>query len=145
MMEDGDFDHGNHHFDIYDKLGIKIDEKAENNFLRTIDSILLQTLLLMQIRPNIVTKSSLPISTSLGFSKAHKQQHSYPVWSPNWIGKEYSAVRQTQATTRSGNNASLRQHWRRGHFRRIVVGSKSENQRQWHWFEPVMVNANLSN
>lgn len=146
MMEDGDFDHGKHHFDVYDKLGIKIDEKAENVFLRTIDSIVLQTLLLMQIRPNIVTNSSASVSASLGFSKTHKQQHAYPVWSPNWIGKEYSAVKQIQATgARSGNHASPRQHWRRGHFRRIVVGSKSENQRQWHWFEPVLVNANLFN
>lgn len=146
MMEDGDFDHGKHHFDVYDKLGIKIDEKAENVFLRTIDSIVLQTLLLMQIRPNIGTNSSASVSANLGFSKAHKQQHAYPVWSPNWIGKEYLPTKQIQAAgARNGNHASPRQHWRRGHFRRIVVGSKSENQRQWHWFEPVLVNANLFN
>lgn len=185
MSAEGELDHGQHNFGGYEQLGIEIDEKAENNFLRTVDKILLQTLLLMQIRPNIVSTAIEEITThssGLGFLTS-KKQVPQSTWSPNWIGKDYVAKKvntyikednssvvfsglhgeSLSASWKSLGEAkphpkisakippvearsSQRQpHWRRGHFRRIVVGSKTENQRQWHWFEPVLVNANLSN
>lgn len=142
MSEEEDaLSYGESHFEAYNALGIELDENAENNFLRLMESIVLQALLLMQLQPQIVTTSSLTQSVpGLGFGKLKLQKEPNEIWSPNWIGKDYQK-RQTQATATSTAHASPRPHWRRGHFRRVAVGPREQNQRQWQWFEPAYVNA----
>lgn len=142
---EGELNSGNNHFETFTDFGIEVNASAEDRFLNTVSSVLLQTLLLMQIRPDIVTASSQSqASPGLGFSKATKEKRSATeLWSPNWIGKNYLAPKQNSTTatkTGTGNHAIPRTHWLRGHFRRVVVGKRELNQREWRWFEPVRVN-----
>lgn len=142
---EGELDSGNNHFETFTNFGIEVDRSAEDKFLYTVSSVLLQTLLLMQIRPELVTASSqLQASPGLGFNQAAKEKRSASqLWTPNWIGKEYAAPKHNSTTTTktgTGTHASPRPHWRRGHFRRVVVGKRDQNQREWRWFEPIRVN-----
>lgn len=140
--EDDALNHGEPNFQSYDELGIQLDKDAENNFLRLMESIIVQTLLLMQLQPQIVTSGSSSHSApGVGFGKSKQQKEPHEIWTPNWIGKDYRR-RQTQVdATGTETHASLRPHWRRGHFRRVVVGKRELNQREWRWLEPVYVNA----
>ena len=106
------------------------------------ENIVVQTLLLMQLQPQIVASGSSSHSQpGLGFGKSKQQKEPREIWTPNWIGKDYRR-RQTQVDAFGAEtHARIRPHWRRGHFRRVVVGKRDQNQRQWRWLEPVYVNA----
>lgn len=106
--------------------------EAEQNFLRTLESLTLQTILLKQSRPDLIEDNALPQSLK-GVANTRK----LPPLQPRWIGRHYVLKR---SGTGTGTHASPEAHWREGHERRVAVG-KGRTGREWRWIEPTLVNA----
>lgn len=71
----------------------------------------------------------------MGFGKNSKQ-----LIVPQVIGEGYKpkVIRNYETT---GTHASPRTHWRSGHWRQHMVGSRKEPQHKTIWVEPVLVNS----
>lgn len=132
----------------------QVDADAETAFTRTIDQLLVQTLLIMQLRPDLLeVGAEIKSSRGRGFSSVRSTETKF---SPNWIGKSYqtpiveepqredAVARDTTETGISRTHASPRSHWRRGHLRRVLVGPREQGQREWRWIEAVLVNPGLT-
>lgn len=112
-------------------------EEIELDFLKKLESIVLQTILFLQTRPDF-----LEMGDTVGFGGAvakqrNPQKQCNLLLNPNWIGRNYQPKREHLAP--QGTHASPRTHWRTGHHRRVAVG-EGRQERRWHWFEPVLVN-----
>ncbi len=118
-----------------DSLGKNTDAKTEQQFTTTVDKLLLQTLLYLQLKPDSVSATA-PSSHQSGSGfrgKADPHQRLEPIW----IGRDY----QPQVLGRShGSHSSPRLHWRRGHWKRVAFG-EGRMERRWQWIEPTLVNA----
>lgn len=106
--------------------------EVEQAFLRTIESLALQTILLMQSRPDLIDGDA----TARSFKGVSNTKKLLPR-QPRWVGRDYKIRTKGPGT---GHHASPESHWRQGHERRVVVG-KGRLERRWRWFEPVLVNA----
>jgi hypothetical protein len=108
---------------------------VEQEFIRQVTSIVIQTLLIAQIEPQLLeAESTIQGKRQGGFSKRNQDK-----WlSPNWIGRNYTP-RKPSAKASVTTGRQLPFHWRRGHFRRVVVGERSQNQREWRWVQPYPV------
>jgi|GEM_PF-4640110 len=114
-----------------------INEEAERETIVKIEKLIVQVLLLMQARTDLVSDSQVIQSTrGVGFNSQAKAE----LLQPRWIGKDYK-VREEQesAPASGGTHASPRPHWRKGHLRRVPVGPREENQRKWTWIEPTWI------
>jgi len=125
-----------------------VDASAETAFTNAVDKLLVQTLLIMQLRPDLVElEQEQPISFGgKGFGKSTPRQSKF---SPNWIGRTYRApvekeLRAIASADGTRTHASPRTHWRKGHLRRVAVGPREQNQREWRWVEAVLVNPDRS-
>lgn len=109
--------------------------EAEQKFTRTVDKLLLQTLLYLQLKPDAVS-STPPSSHQSGNGFRAKADPRQPL-EPIWIGRDYKpqGIKHPQ-----GSHASPRLHWRRGHWKRVPVG-EGRVGRKWAWIEPTLVNA----
>lgn len=148
---ESDWQCGQKHFDSIRRFG-EVDETAESQFLRLIDSIVLQTLLVMVIEPLLLTNSVKELRPRSGIGFKHPIAKELPadaLWSPNWIGKYYK-VPQAEADASSEVEAvrrsyrEKRPHFRRGHLRRVAVGPREEQKREWRWIKPVRVKLNAN-
>lgn len=61
------------------------------------------------------------------------------IWTPNIIGRKYAVKRSGES---SGDHASPRMHWRRGHFRHQPYGPNL-TETKVIWIEPMLVNAKV--
>jgi hypothetical protein len=117
-----------------DLWGENTDAALEQQFTRSVDKILLQTLLYLQLKPDAASVTP-PSSHQAGSGFKGKSDPHQPL-EPIWIGKDYKP----QSTGRSrGSHASPRLHWRRGHWKRVAVG-EGRSDRRWVWIEPTLVN-----
>jgi hypothetical protein len=139
-----------------------IDDTPVNitQFIQKVDNLILQTLLFLQTRPDDVVAE---IPESKGFSQSPKGKQKL---APIWIGYRYEIQkelhkkrlplsespqyrkRQSAGGCYDGNkphgfsqSPQQRQRqsagwWRRGHWRRVAVGKRGENLRDWRWIEP---------
>ena len=118
--------------DIFKVTEQNTDVETETQFIQKVDNLILQTLLFLQTRPDDVV-AEMPESKGLGQSPKGKQK-----LAPIWIGYRYQIQKE-----RSLSDESLQQRqrqsagwWRRGHWRRVPIGKREENLRDWRWIEP---------
>ena len=117
--------------DIFKVTEQNTDVETETQFIQKVDNLILQTLLFLQTRPDDVI-AQMPESQGLGQSKGKQKL------APIWIGYRYQIQKE-----RSLSDESLQQRqrqsagwWRRGHWRRVPIGKREENLRDWRWIEP---------
>lgn len=108
---------------------------AEADFLRRMRSLILQCLLTLTYRPDLLDDSPAEAQPASRKGQSSRERSQASVMHPRWLGKEYKRP----ASTGKGNHASPKEHWRRGHWRRVVVGARELNQRKWAWIEPTFV------
>lgn len=116
----------------------EINISEEDKFLQQVGSLVLQVLLILQTRPDLVEEV-----TPLGFGGTKKQggrKDQEALLRPRWIGKTYR-IRRESSTSAMDTHASPRTHWRRGHHKRVPVGERSKGERKWVWIEPTLVNS----
>jgi hypothetical protein len=146
--------------DIFKVMEQNIDVDTESQFIQKVDNLILQTLLFLQTRPDDVVAE---IPESKGFSQSPKGKQKL---APIWIGYRYEIQkelhkkrlplsespqyrkRQSAGGCYDGNkphgfsqSPQQRQRqsagwWRRGHWRRVPIGKREENLRDWRWIEP---------
>jgi hypothetical protein len=110
-----------------------IDPKVVKGFNEYLQAIFLRLILIMEVRPELVDKTSEVIRVNKGFGKNQAQDF----YQPLWLGKNYRVQREgTQAG--SGTHASKSVHWRRGFLRNQPYG-EGRQQRKLVWIEPVLV------
>ena len=117
--------------DIFKVMEQNTDVDTETQFIQKVDNLILQTLLFLQTRPDDVVAE---IPESKGFSQSPGKQKLAPIW----IGYRYQIQKERSP---SGESPQQRQRqsagwWRRGHWRRVAVGKRGENLRDWRWIEP---------
>lgn len=111
------------------------DVETETQFIEKVDNLILQTLLFLQTRPDDVV-AEMP---DKGFSQSPKAKQKL---APIWIGYRYQIQKELQKErSPSGESPQQRQRqsagwWRRGHWRRVPIGKREENLRDWRWIEP---------
>lgn len=90
---------------------------ADVEFNDRCTNILFNLLLLMEARPEIISKEG---SRRVGYHKKRRCE----LWSPNILGRGYRIGRPTPTdpTADKGTHASPRWHWRRGHWREQGYG-----------------------
>ncbi|MGL6139710.1 MAG: hypothetical protein ACRC2M_20615 [Planktothrix sp.] len=106
------------------------DVEIETQFIEKVDSLILQTLLFLQTRPDDVV-AQMPDKV---FSQSQAKQKLAPIW----IGYRYQIQKERSPL---GESPQQRQRqsagwWRRGHWRRVPIGKREENLRDWRWIEP---------
>jgi hypothetical protein len=117
---------------ISDMLQIEqnTDVDTETQFIQKVDNLILQTLLFLQTRPDDVV-AEMP-DKGLGKSLKGKQK-----LAPIWIGYHYQIQKERSPLGESGQRQRQRAGWwRRGHWRRVPIGKREENLRDWRWIEP---------
>lgn len=112
------------------------DLKEETQFTQTIDNLILQTMLYMQIpqQKEILIASNRDIAKyqTRGFDPHSPQD-------PIWIGQEFRQ-RTINKPHQGGTHASPTTHWRRGHWRYIPISSSNDATRPV-WIRPTIVNS----
>ena len=145
--------------DIFKVMEQNTDVDTETQFIEKVDNLILQTLLFLQTRPDDVVAE---IPESKGFSQSQGKQKLAPIWIgyryeiQKELQKERSPLsesplyrkRQSAGWCYDGNkphgfsqSPQQRQRqsagwWRRGHWRRVSIGKRGENLRDWRWIEP---------
>lgn len=124
---------------VHDYSGVRaesVEVSAEDRFIEQCGNLILQTLLLVQSRPDLVEAEQV-----LGFGGKQQRKHQQPsaLLHPRWIGKSYQMKRE-RSTESSGTHVSPRMHWRCGHYKRVPIGERSKGERKWVWIEPTLVN-----
>lgn len=123
--------------DIFKVTEQNTDVETETQFIQKVDNLILQTLLFLQTKPDDVI-AQMPESQGLGQSKGKQKL------APIWIGYRYQIQKE-----RSLSDETLQQRqrqsagwWRRGHWRRVPIGKREENLRDWRWIEPTWCEPN---
>lgn len=119
----------------------KKNEIIERNFLREVDSLVLQTILYLQIQKELETKPPKNIK-GVGFSTNNS---SNTLLEPIWIGKDYKRKEEISIQSpknSTGTHTSPRYHTRRGHWKHQPCGEK-RLERKLIWIEPTDVNLHL--
>lgn len=132
--------------DEYQIKKADIDEKykkIETDFVTSVDKIILQTLLYLQLYPNdIELVQTLPEAKGIGFGRNSKIT---PKTNKNVlvIGNKFVQKRDytphTNSVCKGGSHASPSTHWRIGHYRKVPCG-KNGQDRKITWIRPVLVN-----
>lgn len=122
--------------ELIEAAGRCIDTKTETEFTDKVTSILLQTLLYLQLapeQPGDYLKATATHKQKLG--KNHR-------FEPHVIGKEYQlkTERAAIASVIGDDSRMIATHWRRGYYRWQPYGSREKPQHKLIWIEPVLVN-----
>jgi hypothetical protein len=99
----------------------------DETFLSRMVSVCFSLLIAQTARPELLTPEHR--ATGKRTKKAPRE-----IWTPNFLGKGYTARRETA----EGTHASPRLHWRRGHFRNQAYGPK-HSERKTIWIEPTLI------
>lgn len=121
-----------------EQAGSEVVNDAEHQFLNRMRSLVLQCLLTITYRPDLLEDAAIP---QQGFGKPRQGKGTgkqVEVRSPRWLGKDYKRPAQAPGPA-AGTHASPREHWRRGHWRRVVEGPRELGQRRWVWIEPTFI------
>lgn len=112
-----------------------------NAFTDRLGRFALQVLLVLQAKPELLEVGK-PMGFGAAMIKSKPQRPATDLWSPTWIGRTYQPV--VQAGPVKGTHARPRTHWRKGHFKRVRIGSKENSDYRTIWIEPTLVNADLA-
>ena len=104
--------------------------EEDSGFVEKLGVITFGTLLLMQARPQLLTKEKL-----LRKVREKKTGDTKEWWEPNIIGKHY---RLRSHASSNGHHASPREHWKRGHHKMQAYGPQSSLRKEI-WIEPYCV------
>ena len=115
----------------------------ESAFVKQLEHIVLQTILLLQTKPELIEMgSAVGFGVSDGATNNFSKRNSFNgLLNPNWIGRKYKPPQ--AKTTPTGTHASPAMHWRKGFWRNQPVG-QGRSLSAWRWIQPVLVNANSS-
>jgi hypothetical protein len=105
--------------------------EEDTKLANKISDLAIKIMLAMTARPTLVESNSVcdrPVRIKKG------QVVREALWSPNFIGKQYTVVRDTPV----GTHASPRMHWRRGFMRNQAFGPGLVEHRLV-WIDPVLV------
>lgn len=122
-----------------------LNRDAEQAFLDRLEKVLLQCLLIMQVRPELLDPPPKPDRSRASRGSGNtKKQPDPQLLNPIWIGRHYRSPQTTSTTSNgTGTHASPRMHWRRGYWRNQAIGPRNEKQYKLRWIEPTLVNAVL--
>lgn len=110
-----------------------IQDAAEAEFISTHTKIIVQLLLALSMRKDLVTSGEM-IKAARAATK-HKKAKS-PLWSPNVMGRNYRAKTESEGR---GTHQSPEMHWRKGHWRMYEKGEHWKVDKTI-WIEPILVN-----
>ena len=96
-----------------------------------LSNLVFKLLVVINTRPSLVEPGTLLRTASMRRGKIRGE-----LWSPNVIGRSYRVVHDTTVPT--GNHASPRLHWRRGHLRNQPHG-EGRRLRKLKWIEPMLI------
>lgn len=113
--------------------------ETEATFTQKVTDLLIQTLLYLQLKPDLIGEQLLPPAGTQSVIIAKKNSK----LSPNILGKDYQVKR--ERTVKSADSVvSGRQspiaHWRRGFYKWQPFGTRENPQHKLIWIEPVLVN-----
>jgi hypothetical protein len=116
--------------------------KADHDFVKRVERIVCQVLLALTYRPDLLGAEALPKQAQAkGFGGAGKAETS--TLYPRWLGSTFKLASDTPTQATPGKaklHSSPVAHWRRGHWRRVPVGSREFNERKWVFIQPTFVN-----
>lgn len=119
-----------------EQVGALCTTLTDRAFLRTMRSVVLQCLLALTYVPELCeSEPTQQCALSVVPKKGHIKQVTRQ---PRWLGKEYNPSRES-VPPRGSSSTPVRKHWRRGHWRRVVIGARADNRRKWVWIQPVEV------
>lgn len=119
----------------YDNVPLPTMEQ-EKVMVAAMNALTLQILLAITARPELVERGEC-----VRKAKTKHGRIKDALWSPNMIGKNYTASMADGNYTLDGGD-HYRPHWRRGHFRKQHHG-KGNILTKIIWLEPVLVNSEL--
>jgi hypothetical protein len=114
----------------------------DNEKTEEIIRIAINSLLVHLYEPELITTDAAPkFSSGAGFGKGLGKS---PL-GPTWIGKGFRYQREKTKPLggQEQAKASVRAHWRRGHWHTILHG-KGKQERRVQWFKPVFVGSSTS-
>lgn len=126
ITEDGELIDGDKQIGL-DKINPK-----EYKFLKDITNIALQVILSLEYRKDLIepeNNNDIP---------RNKYDKSPEYRKPRILGSTYRILTESKG----GTHQSPISHWRIGHWRRVAVGKREENNRDWRWIQPVYVKKN---
>jgi len=102
-----------------------------------IDNIVLNAILTMAHRPDLITEEAPLPPSGCGFARRNDGPGPRSVI---WIGKDFKPRSRARTAADDQDGAPVATHWRRGHWHTVRHGSKRE-ERRLQWYEPILVNA----
>lgn len=135
--------HGEFHYEKTFKFSTA-EPGLDKEFSRIVEKIVLLTLIYLQTENNQNNASEIQqiITKGSGFGKNAKKP--IEIHKPIWIGKGYQTETRkpiNEIEERESRKYDIHTHdfMRRGHLRRVVVGKREDNQREWRWIPPVRI------
>ena len=113
--------------------------EKDKKIVEQVNKLLLNTMLVLNYKPDLLDKQTGGESKGVGFGKAGKLPSNL-ARNPVWIGRVYSQGREYSKPEGKLVRPS-REHYRRGHWARRRHGTRDKWQYQWHWIEPTIVNS----
>ena len=112
--------------------------EKDKKIVEQVNKLLLNTMLVLNYKPDLLDKQTGGESKGVGFGNAGKLPSNL-ARNPVWIGRVYSQGREYSKPEGKLVRPS-REHYRRGHWARRRHGTREKWQYQWHWIEPTTVN-----
>lgn len=116
--------------------------EIEIAFLRSLESLVLQVVLLAQFKPELV--DGLSDDAAATRRRQSKPANTRKPVAPRWIGRSYRMQRESAGDAEQeeiGSHSSPITHYRRGHWQSYPLGSRAvplpDRPRIWHWKEPI--------
>jgi hypothetical protein len=95
-------------------------------------SLVVRLSMILSARPELEGCSSV-------VKRIRAERGKIDLWSPRWLGKGFT-IHRTRQEPVTGEHASPRMHWRRGHLRNQAVG-EGRLGRSLRWIEPMLIGA----
>lgn len=118
---------------------VKQREKSGYSYIETekIIRIAINSLLVHLYEPELITTDPARAVSGTGFGLRRPEKS--PLGA-TWIGKtfRYQRAKKEAPSGLDGDRASVRAHWRRGHWHTVLHG-KNKQERRVQWFKPVFV------
>lgn len=113
--------------------------EKDKKIVEQVNKLLLNTMLVLNYKPDLLDKQTAGESKGVGFGNAGKLPSNL-TRNPVWIGKVYAQNRE-YSKPKGKLARPHREHYRRGHWARRRHGTRDKWQYQWHWIEPTIVNS----
>lgn len=139
----GHWQHSTNYYGGY----VKTEVSAEQQFISTVENLVLNTLFYLQSYPESVAEPTLEdyeVKVTKGFGAPKtKTKENECVLSPIMVGKEYQVKARSANKSDLGDARKYNIHtstwWRRGHYRHVAVGKREDGERKLIWVEPVFI------